>query len=189
MRFTITTGLTSLLLASSCRAVVVSEDQADGLYVASSDGKRSMHLLYEYNGTEIDSRASDGFRRDHQRRSPSSSLSGRDPLPWVKTGCSDNIRMDGVNYDQAKAQFGIYCDSGEQMGPNGGLYYKFGSAIAFSCSWGGSQGCSTQEYTDAMTLLDKDCQQLVPGWVEMDDWKKIYGRTTVGEAFCGDGWD
>ncbi|RYP51774.1 hypothetical protein DL768_002960 [Monosporascus sp. mg162] len=157
MRFTITTRIAALLVASGCSAFVVSEDQPDGLYSVHVNGKRSEHiLLREYNETETS---------DFDLKT----ISNRDPLPQVEAACAINV-----------------C--GNEIGKSG-IYVKYGSAIAFACSWGGPQPCSSREYTDAMQILDKKCGNLAAGFVQMTDWKKIYGRTVVGEETCLDYWN
>ncbi|RYP93277.1 hypothetical protein DL770_000566 [Monosporascus sp. CRB-9-2] len=177
MRFTSITGIAALLVASGCSAFVVSKDQPDGLYSVHIDGKRSEHiLLLEYNETETS-------------YFDIKSIANPDPLPEVDVACAVNVWLDGINEMQAYSKFGIECDKGKGIGRKSGIYVKFGSVIVFACSWGGSQPCSIPEYTEAMKILDKNCGNLVAGFVQITDWKKIYGRTTVGEETCGDGWD
>ncbi|RYP01604.1 hypothetical protein DL764_006170 [Monosporascus ibericus] len=177
MRFPIITGMAALLVASGCSAFVVSEDQPDGLYSVHVNGNRSEHiLLREYNETETSD-------------FDSNSILNRASLPDVLVACEVNIWLDDVNEKQAASKFGIECDKGHGIGRKSRIYVKFGSVITFACSWGGPQACSSQEYTDAMNILDKKCGYLVAGFVQMNDWKKIYGRTTVGEETCGGGWD
>ncbi|RYP39593.1 hypothetical protein DL767_002141 [Monosporascus sp. MG133] len=177
MRFKIITGIAALLMVSGCSAFVVSEDQPDGLYSVHVNGKRSEHiLLREYNETETSN-------------FDLKSISKRDQLPEVQTACAVNIWLDNVNEKQAYWKFGIECDKGNGIRRRGSIYVKYGSVIVFACSLGGRQPCSTQEFTDAMQILDKDCGNFVAGFVQIADWKKMYGRTTVGEETCEAGLD
>jgi hypothetical protein len=104
-------------------------------------------------------------------------------IPISNWGCG--ATMPAGDFDAAKSEFNHWCDQGSQIPPNGVLYSRRGLAIAYGCSWGGWNPCSSQEYNEFIHHAAANCGYYRSGWADMNDWKKQYGIHHQGEEFCG----
>jgi hypothetical protein len=149
-------------------AIQVPEDAPDGLYTAQlSEGPKKREpelvLITEYNTTATTPVKA---RSNNEGRELPVSLVECNPSPYM---------LDGVNYQQAMAELGNWCDQGQGLQSNSGLFSKVGSALVYGCSWGGYNPCSGGEVLDAMSWLDGGCGNLWSAHMEMKDWKKLWG--------------
>lgn len=123
-----------------------------------------------------------------KRSSSSSSSVHVEPraLPIASWGCMAS-RHNSNDYDQVTRAFGRFCDDGWKIpGANPGiLYTRVGSSIAYGCSYGGVNPCSSGEFYQSDVFLDSKCRQYMGGWIWMPDWAKGYGRVLAGELACG----
>lgn len=116
----------------------------------------------------------------------------RDDLPISSYECGMS-RHNHDDFTDATDWFGWMCDNGHEIPPGmpvgraGILWARTGSSIAYGCSWGWTQPCSSDEYYQFDAYMDEDdkCGQWRSGWVNMKVWGKSYGRQLYGEGICG----
>lgn len=54
-----------------------------------------------------------------------------------------------------------------------------------ACNWSGYENdCDLKEVDEAIQRIDKQCGERNPGWLEMGDWAKSYGREVDGVEIC-----
>jgi hypothetical protein len=105
-------------------------------------------------------------------------------LPDSWAGCTGS-GLDWEHFESARGEFLGQCDGGSWTGWKGIIYYKFGSAVAYVCSYDRTQPCGTEEYDEANRLIDEKCDNGKTGWVWIGGWKKLYGRDLVEHYLCG----
>lgn len=159
-------SLIALLSAvAAATAFTIPKDLGDGVFVVPKGSEEAVLL------TSIDKRAS----IDIPKRQ----------LPVSDQKCYDGEDMlDGVNYEQAKANLGAMCDEGTALPGGSSLVARIGSAAVYGCSWGGQNPCSSDEVNGAMDIIDGNCGNLHPGDIWLQDWAKIWGRGKGWEKFC-----
>lgn len=137
------------------------------------------------NSTEATITTLELFEGDISERSdsPRSEQVKRD-LPIASSGCT-NSWHNRDDYATVSRAFGQGCDRGAKIDGNSIMYYRVGSSIAYGCSHGGQNPCSSNEFYQSDVFLDNKCGQWRSGWIWMEDWLKGYGRVLNGEEACG----
>jgi hypothetical protein len=160
---------------------VIIPEGPDGVFVVTFD---------PHNSTEATITTLELFQggavSKHSDPAPRSAQAKRD-LPIAKSGCGRTMQVP-ADYDQATRALGRQCDHGMTIpygeGKAGLLYTRVGNSIAYGCTWGGTNPCSSNEFYQSDVFLDNKCGQYWGGWIWMEDWLKGYGRILAGEEAC-----
>lgn len=105
-------------------------------------------------------------------------------LPVSRSGCY-KPSANRNDWEIAQASFKTMCDQGVRIPSNSIRYATRGSHVAFGCSWGKENPCSSGEYDEFTTYIYGVCGWYVGGYVDMDSWSKQYGMEQRGEPVCG----
>ena len=117
--------------------------------------------------------------------SSSSAINRRAPpkLPSPTVNCHDRSLNIG-DFSAAYNAFNNMCDSGEFYPANSAQWVTVGSAVAYMCNYEESSRCWREEYSQANALMDAGCGRNGIGWVNIDAYKKSYGRENSGVNIC-----
>ncbi|KAK5651780.1 hypothetical protein OQA88_11647 [Cercophora sp. LCS_1] len=105
-------------------------------------------------------------------------------LPISNATCTGNDLLAN-EYTNASAAMGHKCDDGIVIQRRWVLFSRRGNSVAYGCSRGGPNPCSSDEFQSFNEYLDAKCGTWMTGWVYMKAWKKTYGRAVRGERICG----
>lgn len=180
MRYTST--LIVALLAASASAFVVPDDQEDGMYI-STGGSTSAKLRRDASGpVKIGNITYSEAGGDIS----TSAIEKRMPVNAIT--CDPRNILNAWDYVDSRDNLKKFCNKGVKVpkwnGVSGILYARVGSAIWYACSWGGVNPCSGGEIDEAETRMDHSCGDDESAWVEMNTWKKGYGRAITGMSVC-----
>ncbi|KAK4442328.1 hypothetical protein QBC34DRAFT_455104 [Podospora aff. communis PSN243] len=166
-------GVPAVNVAPRSTGLTLDPNLGDGVFLASLDANGNVNVT-KLGDIDV-SRRSVG---------PVAPLAARD-LPITNGGCGASIPPG--DFDTAKNRFNRQCDEGNQAPPGGALIARAGLAVAYMCSWGGWNPCSSGEYNDFIHWAAGRCGNYRSAWADMDSWKKQYGIHHDGEPFCN-GW-
>ncbi|KAK0652449.1 hypothetical protein B0T16DRAFT_454815 [Cercophora newfieldiana] len=111
-------------------------------------------------------------------------LSQQDPpLPITWHLCTGQA-IDIIDWESARSSFCAFCDAGGMIPRNGKVVFKVNHAVAYGCSAGGDNPCSTTELMWFTHWLDDKCGFGMAGMADMQDWAKRYGRGLAGDQVC-----
>lgn len=114
------------------------------------------------------------------------------PVYWVQ--CVDRKRkhlpLDGRDQALGRTMFSNWC---EMYDPHKGsvVVSVRGNATWYMCNFDFDykdrkrvQHCSRKEILNASAILDEECGIDMPGYIELPDWNKHYGRGKLGQSIC-----
>lgn len=157
--------------------ITIPPTDENGIYFAEDDGNGNLKRTKLANSTTL---GVDDFE-----------LQKRGTLVNPTTVCSTTSETINNRKSLRYAKFTLqkFCNDGQKIpawisGKSGVLYSKQDGAIWYGCSWGGVNPCSPGEILEAEALMNQKCEAYKSAWVEMQDWKKGYGRAVDGKAKC-----
>ncbi len=107
-------------------------------------------------------------------------------LPVSERGCY-SFQNNHDDFNDAKTNFGNMCDHGNVIPAGGILWTTHGLSVAFGCSWGADNPCSSSEFNWFIGDMHDNCGDYCGGYEDYGVWKKQYGIQLRGEAICGKG--
>lgn len=109
----------------------------------------------------------------------------RQTLPSQQIGCTSvGQQYAASDFETAQTNMLGFCDTGGQVSPSSAKIFYSGTAAAYVCSYGGSNPCSTAEWTDANSTMDGACGAGNGAYSWIGDWAKTYGRDVAGASIC-----
>ncbi|KAH9884742.1 hypothetical protein F4778DRAFT_787614 [Xylariomycetidae sp. FL2044] len=179
MQFTLSTTIALLAIAGT-GAFQLPGDHPDGTFKVSLDG----------NGRRSGEITPIQLLEDIENRTTSSSsepphLAARKDIPESHIGCYNNEYLDGVNFEQAIRMFKTeQCKGDGSIGGRSAIVTKVGSTAVYACSSGASNSCDGDELDEAFRRIQRQCGGMGLGWLNMDPWRKTYGRALSGSKIC-----
>jgi hypothetical protein len=163
------------LLAPFGQAFTIPGDLGDGVWKIHHDGKGNAvgepKLIGHVN---------------HNHTSPSARMRRQSapPLPNPDVNCGDGHNINRGDFNGAWSGFDYWCDQGQYYAPYTAVWYTYGSAIAYMCTYSGWERCWRSEYDESVILDDISCGQDHYGWVYIGAYDKSYGRDNSGANIC-----
>ncbi|TGJ80883.1 hypothetical protein E0Z10_g7878 [Xylaria hypoxylon] len=116
------------------------------------------------------------------------SVVGKVPVPSTSIDCYHGTESRWA-HDGAFNSLKETCDSGVKIPRHGSvasglLIARYGSSIAYACSWGDRQGCAPNEIENVWSQIGGLCGELSGGEACVRHWKKCYGYSTFRSVIC-----
>ncbi|KAK0616215.1 hypothetical protein B0T14DRAFT_567834 [Immersiella caudata] len=103
------------------------------------------------------------------------------PIDWhLCTGQS----ISQTNWEIARDSLAAVCDDGNMIPDHGKIVVNVKGTLAYACSGGGLNPCSTAELMWFGEWIDNECGVGLAGMADMSSWAKRYGRGWDGDIIC-----
>ncbi|KAG9232526.1 hypothetical protein BJ875DRAFT_466572 [Amylocarpus encephaloides] len=168
-------SIIALALARSVDCYVAPTDLLDGLYSIAEDSNTPV-LLAAANSSDLAARE---MSHPHDIRS----LLERGLDNPIVT--CDGYQMNLGEYSVARGAMNDWCNNrGGYITDRNGVFYSYGSAIAYLCNHFDGTNTCYHEFDTADALLDVNCAGDRAGSVHVERYYKTLGRCNAGIRFC-----